>query len=111
MRVFAERYPDDVAGLVLLDPAHEEQFERVPGAAAQMEQLNRMLEWAPRLARLGVFRVYNPQAAVLGDLPDAAAAQLGAISVTAEHLGASARREPRCATSPLRSRPTSVGCR
>lgn len=91
VRVFAGRYPDDVAGLVLLDPAHEEQFERVPGVAAQMEQLNRMLEWAPRLARLGVFRVYNPRAAVLGDLPDAAAAELGAISVTAEYLGASAR--------------------
>ena len=91
VRVFAERYPDDVAGLVLLDPAHEEQFERVPGVAAQFEQMNRMLEWAPRLARLGVFRLYNPQAAALEDLPDAAAVQLGAISVTAEHLRASAR--------------------
>lgn len=90
-RVFAERFADDVAGLVLLGPAHEAQFDRVPGAAAQIEQMNRMLQWAPRLARLGVFRVYNPQAAALEGLPDPAAGQLAAISVTARHLRASAR--------------------
>lgn len=79
-----------MAGLVLLDPAHEEQFERVPGVAAQMEQMNRMLQWAPRLARLGLFRLRNPQAAALEGLPEAAEAQLAAISLTAGHMRASA---------------------
>lgn len=82
--------PHDVAGLVLLDPAHEEQFERVPGVAAPMEQMNRMLQWAPRLARLGLFRLRNPQAAALEGLPEAAEAQLAAISLTAGHMRASA---------------------
>jgi pimeloyl-ACP methyl ester carboxylesterase len=31
VRLFAYRYPDEVAGLVLLDSAHEDQYQRFPG--------------------------------------------------------------------------------
>lgn len=101
-RVFAGRFPDDVAGLVLLDPTHEAQLERVPSAAAQLEQLNRTLRWAPHLARVGFFRVFDPQAAAGEGLPDVPAAQLAAASITAEHLRATAREAdavPRLAAS------------
>jgi pimeloyl-ACP methyl ester carboxylesterase len=87
-RVFAERYPDDVTGLVLLDPSHEDQFERMPEAAMQLQQASTMFAVAPTLARLGLFRMSNPQAAVLTDLPPDVAAQLDALTVTPRHYRA-----------------------
>lgn len=84
VRAFADRYRDDVAGLVLLDPAHEDQLEHLPAdTVAQMEQMNRVADWGSRLARLGVFRLHNPQDAILADLPDTAADQFAARSATA----------------------------
>jgi pimeloyl-ACP methyl ester carboxylesterase len=35
-RLYAYRYPDEVAGLVLVDPAHEDQMARFPGAIGEM---------------------------------------------------------------------------
>jgi pimeloyl-ACP methyl ester carboxylesterase len=32
MRLFASRYPDEVTGMVLIDPTHEDQFERLTRA-------------------------------------------------------------------------------
>jgi hypothetical protein len=29
--VYADRYPEEVAGMVLVDTAHPDQFERIPG--------------------------------------------------------------------------------
>jgi pimeloyl-ACP methyl ester carboxylesterase len=89
-RVFAERYPDDVTGLVLLDPSHEDQFDRMPDVEKQMEQMSTMLATAPLIARLGIFRIRNPQAAALTDLPPDAAAQLDALTVTPRHFRAMA---------------------
>jgi pimeloyl-ACP methyl ester carboxylesterase len=87
-RVFAERYPDDVTGLVLLDPSHEDQFDRMPDLAEQMERMSIMFAAAPTLARLGLFRINNPQAAVLTDFPPDVAAQLDALTVTPRHYRA-----------------------
>lgn len=39
-RLYAKRFPDEVAGLVLLDPTHEEIVQRLPAEAAQ-----RLLAW------------------------------------------------------------------
>jgi pimeloyl-ACP methyl ester carboxylesterase len=89
-RVFAQRHPDDVAGLILLDPAHEDQFDRMPDVEQQVRQMAATLAWAPRLARLGIFRIRNPQAAALTDLPTGVAAQLDALTVTPRHFQAMA---------------------
>jgi pimeloyl-ACP methyl ester carboxylesterase len=88
VRVFAERYPDDVTGLVLLDPSHEDQFDRMPDVAKQLQQMSAMFAAFPKLARLGLFRIRNPQAAVLTDLPPDVAAQLDALTVTPRHFRA-----------------------
>jgi pimeloyl-ACP methyl ester carboxylesterase len=85
-RIFAERHPNDVAGLVLLDPSHEDQFARMPDGEKQMQMAAAMMARAPLLARLGVFRIRNPQAAALTDLPPDAAAQLDALTVTPRHF-------------------------
>lgn len=44
VRLFAHAHPERVAGLVLLDPAHEAQFERVPSPVrAFTERMTRMM--------------------------------------------------------------------
>ncbi|MCI0488604.1 MAG: haloalkane dehalogenase [Blastocatellia bacterium] len=37
VRLFADQYPKDVAGIVLVDAAHEQQWERLPGARQAIE--------------------------------------------------------------------------
>ncbi len=88
-RVFAATHPEDVAGLVLLDPVHEEQFERLPPEERDaLEQAQEQLAVAPLLARLGVFRLADPQADVVAALPDEAGAQHRARSITAAGMDA-----------------------
>ncbi len=52
---YAARYPDQVAGLVLLDSSSPEQFTRLPAYASQYQFLMRRgLALLPTLSRLGV---------------------------------------------------------
>ena len=84
IRVFAARHPDEVAGLVLLDPVHEEQLQRQPAEATeQLEQARLQLAIAPLLARLGVFRLLDVQGDIVARLPEDAGEQHRARSVTA----------------------------
>jgi pimeloyl-ACP methyl ester carboxylesterase len=53
--VFAERYPADVAGMVLLDSSTPEQFS-LPGYAAEHDRWRRVSALLPSLARLGLGR-------------------------------------------------------
>lgn len=57
VRAFASRYPQEVAGLVLVDSAHPFQFERFPEFAAEQESYNTISQFFPALARLGLFRL------------------------------------------------------
>lgn len=56
--LFAARYPNEVAGMVLLDPRHPDQAKRWPAAARATEaragEMIRLLGW---LARLGLLRL------------------------------------------------------
>jgi pimeloyl-ACP methyl ester carboxylesterase len=92
VRVFAARHPEAVAGLVLLDPVHEDQLERQPAAATeQLEQARRQLAVAPLLARLGVFRLLDVQGDIVAALPEDAGEQHRARSVTAAGMRAYGR--------------------
>jgi pimeloyl-ACP methyl ester carboxylesterase len=54
-RVFAGRYPDEVAGLVWLDPTHPDQYSRLPAEVARADEAwFRQVRRAPLLARLGL---------------------------------------------------------
>ncbi len=57
-RVFADRYPDEVVGVALVEAAHERQFERLPRQVRKFRdaQVARLREVA-WLARLGVLRM------------------------------------------------------
>jgi pimeloyl-ACP methyl ester carboxylesterase len=57
VQVFANLYPDDVAGLVLLDSMSPDQYEKVTNWPRFYEMWRRVSALAPSLARLGVGRV------------------------------------------------------
>lgn len=85
-RTFAARYPEQTLALVLLDPAHEGQFDQLSeDAAAEYEQADQTFRWAARMARLGLFRLSNPQQEATVDLPEAAADQIVTISAAARY--------------------------
>jgi pimeloyl-ACP methyl ester carboxylesterase len=54
---FAEQFPAQVAGVVLLDSMSPEQFTRVSGYAGFYDGLHRVSGLLPSLARLGVGRI------------------------------------------------------
>jgi pimeloyl-ACP methyl ester carboxylesterase len=56
-RVFGGQYPDEVAGLVLLDSSHPDQWNSSAAGKAQYESLGRIYAVAPWLARIGVVRL------------------------------------------------------
>lgn len=57
MRILAARHPRDVAGLVLVDPAHpEEWLEPGPHQRTQIERGVRLCSYGARAARLGLAR-------------------------------------------------------
>ncbi len=53
MRLFAARHPGEVAGLVLVDSAHEDQLSRMPPSASEL----RALDLFSVAARLGILRL------------------------------------------------------
>src|SRR5947207_10270299 len=59
VRVFAARYPDQVAGIVFLDSQPNEALTGLPDFPSQYSTLRRPSALFPSLARLGVFRLVN----------------------------------------------------
>jgi pimeloyl-ACP methyl ester carboxylesterase len=62
-RIFAARYPDQVAGMVLLDSQPNEALTGLPDFPSQYSALRRASALFPSLARLGVFQLVNRFAA------------------------------------------------
>lgn len=81
---FAARYPDDVAGMVLLDPMSPYEFTALPGFASEQSMMSRGLGVLPSLARLGAGRVL-PTAA-WSSLPEPAASQVQAFASSARGM-------------------------
>ncbi len=53
---YAAQYPEQVAGMVLLDSSSPEQFTAIPNYAGQYPMMRRGLALLPTLARLGLSR-------------------------------------------------------
>jgi pimeloyl-ACP methyl ester carboxylesterase len=81
VQVFAERYPDEVAGMVLLDSQPPDAIEALPGYAGEYQALLRVGALFPSLARLGVARLVYTY--VTTTLPPAERAQVRASWSTA----------------------------
>jgi pimeloyl-ACP methyl ester carboxylesterase len=59
VRIFAGRYPDQVAGMILLDGQPAEAFEGLPSFPAFYSMFRRVSALLPSLARLGVGRLVS----------------------------------------------------
>lgn len=62
VRVYADQYPDDVVGMVLVDSSHENQLERAYQLMSWQARMLDNLNWQlyrlhPILARLGILRL------------------------------------------------------
>jgi len=74
VRSFAHQYPDDVAGMVLVDSSHENQMLRFPAEIVQFENenlsgLTRSLTLCRYLAPFGVVRILGLTAEIAKDKP------------------------------------------
>ena len=83
VQVFAARYPDDVAGIVLLDSQPPDALENLPGYAGEYSALRSTYALGPSLARVGLIRLLY--VFVPSDLPPEAWAEARASMSTATH--------------------------
>jgi pimeloyl-ACP methyl ester carboxylesterase len=79
---YAARYPDQVAGMVLLDSSSPEQFTALPAYPGQYAVAHRVMALAPTLSRLGLGRVVA--AVAPSQLPAAAAGPVRALTSGAD---------------------------
>jgi pimeloyl-ACP methyl ester carboxylesterase len=68
VRAFRAQYPEQVAGLVLLDASHEDQFERAPDGMKHYTGILNAYSVLPWVARLGVIRL-GPLCNLPADFP------------------------------------------
>jgi pimeloyl-ACP methyl ester carboxylesterase len=80
---FANLFPTDVAGVVLLDSMHPQQYERVPAWPGFYEMFRRASAVMPSLSRLGVMRLVNDTQ--FGNLPSPQREQERAFLSTPRH--------------------------
>ncbi len=77
--VFAATYPEETAGIVLVDSVHPDQMERLPPrvvlAIRALTVVNRVM---PLLARLGIPRLFDVTKVLLAELPAGLPAEGGA---------------------------------
>jgi pimeloyl-ACP methyl ester carboxylesterase len=83
VQVFAAQYPDEVAGLVLLDSQPPDAIANLPGYAGEYDGIRRFTALFPSVARLGVGRLAYPSAA--SGLPPEVWAEARALLSTGSH--------------------------
>jgi pimeloyl-ACP methyl ester carboxylesterase len=83
VKVFAHQYPDQVAGMVLLDPQPSDAYADLPGWSTFYTWFRRYTGLAPSLARIGAMRFFYQHASP--GLPSAAGAEERAEWSTASH--------------------------
>ena len=88
VRQFAAEYPEEVAGMVLVDAAHPEQFERYPEMLKENELYIRVSELLPTTARLGINRLYVASGGEFdfGDLSEPQKSELKALWSSPEYF-------------------------
>ncbi|MGH3146684.1 MAG: alpha/beta hydrolase [Rubrobacter sp.] len=88
-QMYDDRYPDEVAGVVLVDSSHPEQFTRSPEGRAMYERARWLTAIVPFFARLGVIRFTNSFSAH-PNLPSQQRAEIEAFNSSTQHLSATA---------------------
>jgi pimeloyl-ACP methyl ester carboxylesterase len=78
---YADQYPQQVAGMVLLDSSSPEQFTAIPSYSGQYALVHRVMALTPTLNRLGLGRVFA--AVATSHLPSDAAGKVTALTASA----------------------------
>jgi pimeloyl-ACP methyl ester carboxylesterase len=81
VRAFADLYPNEVAGMVLIDASHPDQWRHIPAS-----KNGRTIAFANRatafMARFGLLRFWNPESALIDGLPAQQRAEMDAFLAT-----------------------------
>ena len=85
VQMYADQYYEDVAGVVLVDSSHPEQFTREPEGRTMYERTRQLSAVLPLFTRLGVIRLSNYFPAH-PDLPSQQRAQVEAFNSSTQHL-------------------------
>jgi pimeloyl-ACP methyl ester carboxylesterase len=81
---YAASYPNEVAGVVLLDSMSPHEFTELPGFASEQSMIRRGLGVLPSLTRMGVGRILPTSA--WSSLPEPAASQFQAFASSARGM-------------------------
>jgi len=85
MRMYAADYPDEVVGMVLVDPGHPDMDIRIPALQAKNAEDARLVSTLSILSYLGVPRLLGIGNANTQDLPPQQRAEASAATVTPQH--------------------------
>jgi pimeloyl-ACP methyl ester carboxylesterase len=86
VRVFANLYPDEVAGMVLVDASHPDQFKRHPAIRRHMHSGFQMLKKVPFLTRIGYVRLVRLFHSMAEGLPARQRSEAEAFLSSLRHL-------------------------
>ncbi|WPB79151.1 alpha/beta hydrolase [Archangium violaceum] len=87
VRVYADRYPGEVAGMVLLDASHPDQTERLPESVRmQLAVSVKVMALAPAIARVGLARATGIFNQLGRGLPERAFEEVAVFSCSPRHL-------------------------
>ena len=86
VRLFANQYPQAVAGMVLVDSAHEEQFDRLPTVfSGATDELVTQFESLIQMNELGLLAL-SPEQIPAPNLPETAVSQYRAVLATTPYF-------------------------
>lgn len=88
VRLFAQSYPDDVAGMVLVDSAHEEQVTRLPFLKDTADEFIGQFRTLSAMSTFGLMAL-SPATIPNRDFPDEAYKQYQAVLATTNYFDAS----------------------
>ncbi|HEX5913590.1 MAG TPA: alpha/beta hydrolase, partial [Rubrobacter sp.] len=90
VRTYATRYPDEVAGVVLVDSSSPKQVSHQPVTRDSNEPQKQIFAVVPRLARLGVVRLLSELDPASPELPPQQRAQIDALTPSTRQWSTSA---------------------
>src|ERR671911_370807 len=90
VRTYAARYPDEVAGVVLVDSSSPKQVSHQPVTRDSNEPQKQSFAVVPRLARLGVVRLLSKLDPASPELPPQQRAQIDALTPSTRQWSTSA---------------------
>lgn len=85
MRLYAATYPEEVVGMVLVDPMHAEQGIRLPAYQEANKEVDRQFRRLALLRGAGIVALFHEKIPKLG-LPGVAAGQYAAILATTRYF-------------------------